>query len=123
MIKLSKRMTDDILRLTETKPEQLLEWFVGLPRDEAFPCTLSPYMNKFSFLANEIKKSYLDIDMFLVNEIEKSYLDIDMYVYVKCRNGLSIYCIWEYARESDEHMAEVVAWFKKAYKIQDRGNK
>jgi len=98
-MKLEKKMTDDILLLTESKPLDLLKWFQMIYRncpDEKYPCNLHPYLGKYSF--------YNDV-IFCEGAIT-----------ITDSNNISIFDIWRYVCKSPKNFKDIIRQFKKLYK-------
>ena len=117
-MKIDKRMTDDILALTKSKPEQLLEWFsysYEKHKKYSYPCLkyrfgysmINNYLNKYSFFLNHGESG---IDGFLFRK--KLHVKND-------RNDNSIYYIWNYARESKENFNNITNQFKEIYNLKE----
>ena len=95
-LKLDKRITDDILRLTDSKPKELLGWFEGLDKDDEFPCLYNPFKGKYKFYS-----------FFSQHKNEE---DIIIPIY---HHG--IFRLWDWARSSDENFDDIVSQYKKMY--------
>ena len=99
-MKLEKKMTDDILRLTESKPKDLLKWFQMIYRDcpdDEYPCILYPYLGKYLF--------YNSLTYPNGYRIGVSGLGLN-----------DIFDIWDYARSSPENFKDIIRQFKELYK-------
>jgi len=88
-MELPKKLTDEMLKNTESKPKDLLKWFKSLweIRENEVPCVNKPYLGEYCFLRFE-------------------YEDFG-----------DIYDIWDWARESKKNFNNLIKQFKKLYNL------
>ena len=100
-MKISKRKINLLLKLTDSKPEDLLKWFVeAINSRKMHPCDDTPYMNKFTFFDGEFE-SCVDENI--------------VYVAMGMVSDLSIWTIQETCLRDNEFFIELIKSFKKLY--------
>ena len=97
-MKLRKELTDEILKKTKSKPEQLLKWFKGLNREWNYPSFHSLYLKKYS-LGNSITNYQKGISIHWEYSVE------------------DLFEIWEWARENKRNFNNAIKQFKEMYDL------
>ena len=105
-MRLYKKMTDDILRLSRATPEQLLGWFLDTYEIE-LPCMQKPFLSKYWIMdthRDKETKSYKESASSLrIAPVGRSNYDVLDYLI--------------YAKASEENLNDLVEQFKKYYKL------
>jgi len=112
-MKLDKRIPDDILRLTKSKPEQLLEWFENSCKKcehPYWPCLMTDNNGNYINL-------YLD-KYILFGHLEQSEL-IGSSVRIRATKEINLTTIWNYTKESKDNFNNIINQFKEMYNLKD----
>ena len=106
-MKLNKKITDEILTLTNSTPEELLNWFGSIyvfHKKEDHPCKSSPYLGIYKIA--------------MTDQDEKSILYDNRIVLIKRRLFMKDLCsFWRWVRRNDNNYIKFVNYYCKMYKL------
>lgn len=110
-MRLHKQITDDILRLTDSEPAELLTWFKQIYehcRNKEFPCESRLYLEKWSIATTSREESRVT---------NFRWGDQMVLIITMKKRRKSIYQFWEWVRESDQNYYRALNQFRKMYNL------
>jgi len=115
-MELDKSMMDQILKKTDSTPEQLLKWVKSLPRTlEKFNSMVKEYDQRTE--GHEYVLNYPCVYFKYLGEYKLSSLPTPESKRIYINSNVSIYTVWRYALESMSNYRSLLKQFREMYNL------